>query len=40
MPQSKELKVKIVRQIMKKRLRPRTLENHPLMGNTMAFETR
>ena len=39
-PHNRELTVKIVRHIMKKRLRPSTLDNHPLMGRTMALETR
>ena len=32
--------MKIARQVMKKRLRPRTLAHHPLIGSTTAFETR
>ncbi len=39
-PHSRELRVKITRHIMKNRLRPSTLANHPLIGSTMAFETR
>ena len=35
-----ELTVKIVRHVMKNRLRPSTLANHPLMGSTTAFDTR
>ena len=32
--------VKMTMQVMKKRLRPNRLTNQPLMGRTMAFETR
>ena len=39
-PQSKELTVKTPRQTMKKRLRPRAPASQPLIGRTMAFETR
>ena len=39
-PQSRELKVKIARQIMKKRFRPKVTANHPLMGRTIALDTR
>jgi len=39
-PQSTELRVKITRQIMKKRLRPRMFANQALVGSTMAFDTR
>ncbi len=39
-PHSSELTVKIARQIMKKRLRPKTLAHHPLIGSTTAFDTR
>jgi len=40
MPQSRELSVKLRMQIRKKRLRPSMPTNHPLIGRTMAFETR
>src|SRR5580698_6518183 len=40
MPQSKELTVKIARQDMKKRFRPKVLANQPLIGRMMAFETK
>src|SRR5271165_798763 len=39
-PQSSELSVNTAMQIMKNRLRPNRPTNHPLMGNTIAFETR
>ena len=39
-PHNRELTVKIARHVIKKRLRPSVLANHPLMGNTTAFETR
>jgi len=39
-PQSKELIVKRVRQAMKKRFLPSTPASQPLIGKTMAFETR
>jgi hypothetical protein len=39
-PHRRELAVKMLRQIMKNRLRPSRLTNHPLMGRTMAFDTR
>ncbi len=39
-PHSRELTVKITRHIMKNLLRPNTIANHPLMGSTMALETR
>jgi len=39
-PHSKELTVKITRHIIKNLLRPNTVANHPLMGSTMALETR
>src|SRR5271156_256964 len=39
-PQSRELMVKIVRQVMKKRLRPKMVTSHPLIGRTIAFATR
>src|ERR1700737_1004139 len=39
-PQSKELTVKIPKQPMKKRFRPKAPASHPLMGRMMAFETR
>jgi hypothetical protein len=40
MPHSRELSVNTVRQITKNRLRPRRETNHPVMGSTIAFETR
>src|SRR5580704_2442431 len=39
-PQSRELTVKIPKQVMKKRFRPKVLANQPLMGRMIAFETR
>src|SRR6266478_8957233 len=39
-PQSKELTVKMPRQLMKKRLRPSAPASQPLIGKMMAFETR
>src|ERR1700739_4292436 len=39
-PHRSELTVKIARHNMKKRLRPSTPANQPLIGNTIAFETR
>jgi len=39
-PQSSELVVNTAKQVMKKRLRPNVLASHPLIGRTMAFETR
>jgi hypothetical protein len=39
-PQSSELTVKAARQAKKKRLRPKTLANQPVMGSTIALETR
>ena len=39
-PQSNELSVKIVREIMKYRLRPIISASHPLMGSTIAFAAR
>ena len=36
MPQARELMVKTTMQVMKKRLRPKTLTSQPLMGRTMA----
>ena len=40
MPQSKELAVNMNRQIVKKRLRPIAPASQPLIGRTIAFETR
>ena len=40
MPHNNELTVKRKRQIMKKRLRPIAPASQPLIGRTMAFETR
>ena len=40
MPHKKELIVKITMQVMKKRLRPNNPTNQPLIGRTMAFDTR
>ena len=40
MPHASELMVKMTMQVMKKRLRPKMLTSQPLMGRTMAFETR
>ena len=40
MPQSRELTVKIPKQDMKKRFRPKVLASQPLIGRMMAFETR
>src|SRR5512135_72415 len=40
MPQNRELAVKRKIQVMKKRLRPITLASQPLIGNTMALDTR
>lgn len=40
MPQIRELTVKMTMQAIKNRLRPKRLTSHPLMGRTMAFETR
>src|SRR6202043_1692542 len=39
-PQSRELTVKIPKQDMKKRFRPKVLANQPLIGRMMAFETK
>src|SRR5262249_28148659 len=39
-PQSNELTLKIARQIMKNRLRPTAPASQPLIGRTMALETR
>src|SRR5215469_14140663 len=39
-PHSNEESVKMARQIKKNRLRPSILANHPLIGSTMAFETK
>src|SRR5580658_1775904 len=39
-PQSRELAVNSAMQIMKKRLRPNMPTNQPLIGSTMALETR
>src|ERR1700722_17700708 len=39
-PQSNELTVKIARQVMKKRLRPKMVTSQPLIGSTMALATR
>src|ERR1700732_3821307 len=39
-PQSNELSVNTAMQIMKKRLRPNRPTNQPLIGSTMAFDTR
>src|SRR6202040_3244989 len=39
-PQSRELTVKIAKQAMKKRFRPKVLANQPLIGRMMAFETK
>ena len=39
-PHSRELTVKITRHVMKNRLRPSSAANHPLIGSTMAFDTR
>src|SRR5580692_7583798 len=39
-PQSKELMVKIPKQAMKKRFRPKAPASQPLMGRMIAFETR
>src|SRR6266850_4402878 len=40
MPHSTELSVNTARQIRKNRLRPSSVTNHPVMGSTMAFDTR
>src|SRR5580700_6525458 len=39
-PQSRELSVNTAMQIMKNRLRPNKPTNHPLIGSTMALDTR
>src|SRR5246127_1156703 len=39
-PHSSELTVKMARQLMKNRLRPTAPASHPVIGRTMAFETR
>ena len=39
-PQKRELTVKMKRHIMKSRLRPTTVTSQPLIGKTIAFETR
>jgi hypothetical protein len=40
MPQARELMVKMTMQVMKKRLRPKRFTSQPLIGKTMALETR
>ena len=40
MPHNSELTVKMARHIIKNRLRPNTPAIHPLIGSTMAFDTR
>src|ERR1700749_4909127 len=40
MPQKSELMVKITMQVMKNRLRPNMLTSQPLIGKTMALDTR
>jgi hypothetical protein len=40
MPQRKELAVKNVMQIKKKRFRPSDATSHPLSGRTIALETK
>ena len=40
MPHASELMVKMTMQVMKNRLRPKMLTSQPLIGRTMAFETR
>jgi hypothetical protein len=40
MPQKRELRVKMTMQVIKNRLRPKRLTSQPLIGRTMAFETR
>ena len=39
-PHSRELMVKTTRHPMKNRLRPKARASHPLIGSTIAFETR
>jgi hypothetical protein len=39
-PQSRELSVNAERQAMKNRLRPKTPANQPVIGSTIAFDTR